>query len=433
LWPIIFLLPGCLQNPLGGEEGPPGYYSFGGPGNFSVQSISNIKVKISWSSSYSSPVIVERSNFNDSLFSLIHSKDTSNYFYDSNLVDSRQYYYRFRGFTPSDTSSFSYLTIAYDSVSRLIQSVSTNKNSSSITSTDDGTLISVVTPDWGGFDIRRYSDLSLVATRTRGDPIGNIGGETRFGSDANRLLTWWFNYASIITLTPDSSVQISIPDTINFTDMYYIENDTKILALATNNNGAKASRSYVLVYDLQTNSFVQQIDTLQGELDYTTSSISADRSKVMTQSTSGFYVIDISPIIAVRFLSLPVYYPHLCFLKNPDSAVGLAFNSIGYINTRTGATYKSVRSVNTNFLNQASLYADESRILTASYTYAQEAYVYNLGTGNLEQHIDDIGPDIYVEGVFCSKTDQSFIILFSNGVINKYSTVEFDKQWQAVN
>jgi len=224
LWPIIFLLPGCLQNPLGDEESPPGYHSFGGPGNFSVQSISNSKVKISWSSSYASPVIVERSNFNDSLFSLIHSKDTSNYFYDSNLVDSRQYYYRFRGFTATDTSSYSYLTIAFDSVSRLIQSVSTNKNSSSITSSDDGTLISVVTPDWGGFEVRRYSDLSLVATRTRGDPIGNIGGETRFGADANRLLSWNFNYASIMTLTPDSSVQISIPDTIDFTDMYYIEN-----------------------------------------------------------------------------------------------------------------------------------------------------------------------------------------------------------------
>ncbi len=420
---LVLLLAGC-KLPVE-EIGPPDNFYFGGPSNISVQSMSESKVKISWASGYNANVIVERSEFKDSLFSVIQKNVSGNYFYDSNLVISRSYYYRFRGFTLNDTSFYSYLTIGYDSSSRLLQTLSTNKNSSSMTISDDGTLISVVNPDWGGFEIRRYSDLSLVATRNRGNLIGNVGSETRFSADANKILTWSFNYATSITLSPYSETSLQIPDSIGFLDMYYIANDTKILALAST---YQSQQPFVYVFDLQTKTFVQQIDTLQNTFFYGTSSISNGRSKIIIQTSVGFYVISISQALSIDHFVLSPSYSRYSFLSDPDSMIGVGYSSFAFINTESGRVYKSIPTAIYN-INRIVLYPDDSKIIVYD-SYVRDVSIYSLITGTREQRVGGINPDLTVSGVCCGMNEQSFIILYSNGTINKYSAIDFVKGWQ---
>ncbi len=420
---FILLLSGCNQFPVDDGEGPPNNYYFAGPGNISVQSVTESKVKVSWASGYGANVIVERSGFKDSLFSMIQKNVSVNYFYDSNLVVSQLYYYRFRGFTTKDTSFYSYLTIGYDSSSRLLQTISTNKHSNSMTSSDDGTLISVVNPDWGGFEIRRYSDLSLVETRNRGNLYVNVGSENRFSADANKIATWNGSYAASITLSPYSETALQIPDSIAFYDMYYIDNDTKILALAST---YQSDRPFVYLFDFQSKTFVQTIDTLQNR--FFSSTISNDRSKVMIQTSVGFYVIKMSPALSIDHFVLSPSYSRYLFLGEPNSAIGVGYTSFAFINTESGTVYKKVATSIYN-INRIVLYPDDSKIIVFDW-YAHDVSIYNLSTGMREQRVGSINPDVTISGVYCGKNEQSFIILYNDGTINKYSTTEFVKGWQ---
>jgi hypothetical protein len=414
----------CQQYPVDDGSYPTQYLQ--GPYNISVESITKTTVKISWPTAYGLPVIVERSVTKDSLFSVIQPHDSNSYFYDSNVVAPQKYYYRFRGFTGKDTSYYTTLTISYDSSSMLLQSVSTNKNTSSMTMSDDGTLISVVNPDWGGFEIRRYSDLSLVTTRNRGDLIGNVGSETRFSADANKILTWNFNYATSITLSPYSETALQIPDSIGFYDMYYIVNDTKILVLAST---YQSQRPFVYVFDLQTKTFVQQIDTLQDSFFYETSYVSNDRSKVIIQTSVGFSVITISPSLSIKDLLISSSYERYTFQNKSNNVIAVGYTSFAFINSGTGAIYKSVATNVSNSFYRMAVYPDDSRIITFD-SYARDVSIYNLSTGVNEQRVGGVNPDITVTGVCCSKSEQSFIILYNNGTINKYSTVNFVRGWQ---
>ncbi len=412
----------CQQYPVDDGSYPTQYLQ--GPYNISVESITKTTVKISWPSAYGLPVIVERSLNKDSLFSVIQRHDSISYFYDSNVVAPQKYYYRFRGFTAQDTSYFTTLTISYDSSSVLLQSVSTNKNTSSMTMSDDGTLISIVT-DWG-FEIRRYSDLSLVTTRNRGDLIGNVGSVTRFSADANKVLTWNSNYATSITLSPDSETALQIPDSIGFYDMFYIANDTKILALAS---AYQSQRPFVYVFDLQTKTFVQQIDTLQDSFFYETSYVSNDRNKVIIQTSVGFYMITISPSLSIKNVLTSSSYERYTFQNKSNNVIAVGYTSFAFINSGTGAIYKSVATNVYNSFYRMAVYPDDSRIITFD-SYARDVSIYNLSTGVNEQRVGGVNPDVTVTGVCCSKSEQSFIILYNNGIINKYSTVEFAKGWQ---
>lgn len=423
---FILLLFGCKQLPVDDGKGAPYNYSFSGPNNISVQSVTATVVKIGWSSAYSAPVIVERSDFKDSQFSVLQSNVSKNYFYDSNVVAPRTYYYRFRGFTAKDTSFYSTLTIGYDSSSRLLQSVSTNKYSNSMTSSDDGTLISIVNPDWGGFEIRRYSDLSFVETRNRGNLYINIGSETRFSADANKIASWNGSYAASITLTPYSETALKTPDSIGIYDMYYINNDSKILVLAS---PYESDRSLVYVFDLQSKKFIQTIDTLQKKFFYGTSYISNDRSKVLIQTSVGFYLINISASLSIKDFVLPTSYIRYTFQNNSNSVIGVGYTSFAFINSGSSIIYKNVPTSKYNSMYRMAWYPDDSRIILFDW-YARDVNIYNLGTGVKEQRVGGINPDVTVAGVCCSKSEPSFIILYSNGTNNKYSTAEFVKGWQ---
>jgi hypothetical protein len=402
----------------------PTHYYFIGPNKITVQSVTESKVKISWASGYGANVIVERSGFKDSLFSVIQHNVSGNYFYDSNLVISQSYFYRFRGFTVTDTSYYSYLTIGYDSSSRLLQTTSTNKYSNSMTHSDDGTLISIITPEWNGFEIRRYSDLSLVETRNRFSKI-NIGSESRFSSDANKIAAWNGSYASSMTLSPYSEIALQIPDSISFYDMYYIDNDTKILALAST---YQSTRPFVYVFDLQTKTFVKTIDTLQNRFYYSTSTISNDRNKVLIQSPVGLYVIKTTPSISIHHFVLSPSHSRYAFLGEPNGAIGVVYNSFVFFNTESGIVYKNIATSIYN-VGRIVLYPDDSRIMNFEW-FARDVTIYNLTTGKREQRVGGINPDVTVAGVHCGKDGQSFIILYSDGTINKYSTSEYVKVWQ---
>ncbi len=415
---ILFSLTGCEFDP--GNEGyiPP---VFSPPNEYFVESISKSTVKISWSKYYTASVIVERSEYENSQFMIIQPNVMTNYFIDSNLDEKKLYYYRFRGFTSSDTSYFSSLRIGIDSTSRLLQSIETNKYSNALSLSDDGTRIIVSNGELGKFEVRQYSDLTLLTNQSLSH--GSIGAQPRFSSDSKKVIGANGQYGLSITLSPYSETSLTVPDSFTIYDIFYFDQDKKVIALAQHNKGLYST---AFVFDLPSDSVVQKFDSL-GSIVYYSSMISSDRKKILFRTYTGLYIFDTSPTFSIRFFPFHQNYNQFVFLKDSSTILGIKYNEFNLLNSQSGEIIRTVKALN-SYGGRAVIYSSEQKIIF--FSYAHEVNICDLRTGLLEQRAGNIALDKYITGVVSGKNEDSFLILYTDGTLNRYSTVEFTKQWQ---
>lgn len=421
---ITLILLGCEFDP--GNEGyiPP---PFSPPPQFFVESISDNSVKISWTSDYTASVIVERSENRDSLFTIIQPNVTFNYFIDQGLDKAKEYYYRFRGKRNNDTSYATYLAIKNDSTNRLMHVQYLIPSIDAVSSSDDRSSIALVNGERRGFEVRKYSDLSLMSEKTSSMIGVSVFNSANFSADGNKIVVWNGPNASCITLSPHGKIPFSVPDSFFIQNIIFIDNDTKVLQLLMHKNYLYCTAA---VMDLATTSVVQSFDSISVvNLGY--SAVSPDRKKVIWRVKNGFLLFEVSTTVTMKHIDLNTTHTAYFFLKNSNSVMGIKHNTIDVIDLESGSVTKSTAAKIYNG-QYFELMPKEDKIIAFT-AYEPDAIIYDVVRGELDRRVGFSDEKVKAKGIACSPDGATFIIAYNNGTIRKYSTELFDRAWQKIN